>query len=73
MQNQRTTSDDAGSGNTGLEPLGDPDDDTGDFAGEHDQFVVEGGDEADGAAESDDAEPESPGRYAGGLDREGPP
>jgi hypothetical protein len=52
---------------SGLEPLGDPDDDTGDFAGEHDQFVVGGDDEPD------DGETESPDRYSGGLDREGPP
>jgi hypothetical protein len=52
---------------SGLEPLGDPDDDGGDFAEEHDQFVVEGADEPEGGEE------ESPDRYAGGLDREGPP
>jgi hypothetical protein len=52
---------------SGLEPLGDPDDETGDFAGEHDQFVVEGNDEPAGGEE------ESPGRYTGGLDGEGPP
>lgn len=52
---------------SGLEPLGEPDEDTGDFAGEHDQFVVEGNDEPDGG------EKESPDRYSGGLDHEGPP
>jgi hypothetical protein len=52
---------------SGLEPLGDPDDQTGDFAGEHEQFVTEP-DDADHREEE-----ESPGRYAGGLDREGPP
>ncbi|WP_433303343.1 hypothetical protein ACQP2F_11750 [Actinoplanes sp. CA-030573] len=51
-----------------LRPLGDPDDQTGDFADEHEQFVVdEPGDESGGK------ETESPGDYAGGLDREGPP
>jgi hypothetical protein len=52
---------------SGLEPLGDPDEETGDFAGEHDQFVVEG------VEEPDEGESESPDRYTGGLDREGPP
>jgi hypothetical protein len=51
---------------SGLEPLGDQDDQTGDFASEHDDFETEPADE-------DGGEPESPGRYAGGLDREGPP
>jgi hypothetical protein len=52
---------------SGLEPLGDPDEHAGDFAGEHGQFVVDGDDE------TDDGETESPDRYDGGLDREGPP
>jgi hypothetical protein len=52
---------------SGLQALGDPDDDTGDFADEHDQFVVEGNEEPDGG------EQESPDRYTGGLDGEGPP
>jgi hypothetical protein len=52
---------------SGLEPLGEPDEETGDFAGEHDQFVVEGTEEPDGG------EQESPDRYTGGLDGEGPP
>lgn len=54
-----TTSDDRR-----LEPLGDPDDETGDFAGEHENFTTD-----EPPAEP---EPESPGRYSGGLDREGP-
>jgi hypothetical protein len=52
---------------SGLEPLGDPDGDTGDFAEEHEQFVVEDSEEPRGE------ETESPDRYAGGLDHEGPP
>jgi hypothetical protein len=47
-----------------LQPLGDPDEDIPDFAGEHERFVVEESDDADGG------ESESPDRYAGGLDRE---
>jgi hypothetical protein len=62
-----TSRPDSTAGNSGLEPLGDPDEETGDFAGEHDQFVVEGAEEPDGG------EQESPARYAGGLDGEGPP
>jgi hypothetical protein len=62
MQTSRPTS-----SSSGIEPLGDPDDETGDFAEEHENFTVDGSDE------SDDGEPESPDRYAGGLDREGPP
>jgi hypothetical protein len=62
-----TTPSDSTARRSGLEPLGDPDDDTGDFASEHEQFVVEDGEEPRGG------EAESPGRYAGGLDREGPP
>ncbi|GID93220.1 hypothetical protein ACFQFC_04880 [Amorphoplanes digitatis] len=54
----------------GLEPLGDPDEQTGDFAEEHEQFVVE---KADGESDGNEGERESPGRYGGGLDREGPP
>ena len=48
-----------------LEPLGDPDD-TGDFADEHDHTIVD-------SDEPDSGEEESPDRYSGGLDREGPP
>lgn len=53
------------------EPIGDPDDDadtagTADFAGEHDHTVVD-------PDEPDSGETESPDRYSGGLDREGPP
>jgi hypothetical protein len=62
-----STSEQAPGSGSGLEPLGDPDDQTGDFASEHEQFVTEP-DDAD-----DRREEESPGRYAGGLDREGPP
>ena len=50
-----------------IEPLGDPGEQTGDFADEHEQFVV------DEPGEDDNGEQESPDRYAGGLDREGPP
>jgi len=50
-----------------LEPIGDPDDaDTGDFADEHDDTVVD-------PDEPDSGETESPDRYSGGLDSEGPP
>jgi hypothetical protein len=50
-----------------LEPLGDPDEDpAADFADEHAQTVVD-------ADEADPGEQESPGGWAGGLDREGPP
>jgi hypothetical protein len=49
-----------------MEPIGDPDDDTGDFAEEHDNTEVSGSD-------TDDGETESPDRYTGGLDQEGPP
>jgi hypothetical protein len=51
-----------------LEPIGDPDDaeGTGDFAEEHDHTVVD-------PDEPDSGETESPGRFSGGLDREGPP
>lgn len=53
---------------SGLESFGDPDPETpvlgqDDFAEEHEQFVV---------GESEDEEKES-GRYAGGLDDDGPP
>lgn len=48
-----------------LEPIGDPDDDGGDFAGEHENFTTD--------EPATEPEPESPGRYSGGLDREGPP
>ncbi|GLZ00248.1 hypothetical protein [Actinoplanes sp. NBRC 103695] len=45
------------------EPIGDPDDDGGDFAEEHEQTEV---------TPSDEGEPESPDRYSGGLDDDGP-
>jgi len=48
---------------SGLEPIGDPDDETPDFAGEHQRFVTE---------DADGAEAESADRYTGGLDRAGP-
>ncbi|MEU7903441.1 hypothetical protein [Actinoplanes sp. NPDC049118] len=54
----------------GLEPLGDPDEQGGDFAEEHQQFVVE---KADDEGDGSEGEQESPGRYGGGLDQEGPP
>ena len=47
-----------------MEPIGDPDDDTGDFAEEHRLTEVT-------EAEADE-EPESPDRWTGGLNREGP-
>ena len=57
-----TTEHESPAAGSGLEPLGDPDDDTGDFADEHEQFVVD---------DQDDGESESPGRYAGGLGSKG--
>jgi len=48
-----------------MEPIGDPDDDTGDFAEEHRLTEVT-------ETETDD-EPESPDRWTGGLSGEGPP
>ncbi|MEU4623460.1 hypothetical protein AB0G04_26240 [Actinoplanes sp. NPDC023801] len=48
-----------------MEPIGDPDEETGDFAEEHELTEVDD--------EMTDDEPESPDRWAGGLDREGPP
>jgi hypothetical protein len=48
------------------EPIGDPDDTTGDFADEHDQTIVDPDEPGSG-------ETESPDRFSGGLDREGPP
>jgi hypothetical protein len=48
-----------------MEPIGDPDDDTGDFAEEHQLTEV--------SAEEPDNEPESPARWTGGLANEGPP
>ena len=47
-----------------MEPIGDPDADTGDFAEEHEHTEV---------TTEDTGEPESPGRWSGGLDQEGPP
>jgi hypothetical protein len=47
------------------EPIGDPDDTT-DFSDEHADTVVD-------PDEPDSGETESPGRFSGGLDREGPP
>jgi hypothetical protein len=49
-----------------MEPIGDPDDDTGDFAEEHEQTEVS-------KNETTDPEPESPDRFTGGLHRDGPP
>jgi hypothetical protein len=49
-----------------IEPIGDPDDDGADFADEHDHTVVD-------PDEPNSGETESPGRFSGGLDREGPP
>jgi hypothetical protein len=52
-----------------MEPIGDPDDQTGDFAEEHEltEVTPEGGDG------DTDGEPESPDRWSGGLDGDGPP
>ena len=49
-----------------MEPIGDPGDDTGDFAEEHESTEVTSDDE-------DGGETESPDRFTGGLDRDGPP
>jgi hypothetical protein len=49
-----------------LEPIGDPDDQNGDFAEEHEQTEVD-------ADQQHDGETESPDRFSGGLDGEGPP
>jgi hypothetical protein len=51
-----------------VEPIGDPDEagDDSDFAEEHEETVVD-------PDEPDSGETESPDRYSGGLDREGPP
>jgi hypothetical protein len=49
-----------------MEPLGDPDDDTGDFAEEHQATEVTVDDDEGG-------ETESPQRWTGGLDEDGPP
>jgi hypothetical protein len=48
-----------------MEPIGDPDEETGDFAEEHEQTEV--------AAEEAEGEPESPDRFTGGMDSDGPP
>jgi hypothetical protein len=48
-----------------MEPIGDPDDDAGDFAEEHETTEV--------TDEEPGGEPESPGRWTGGLDQDGPP
>ncbi|MFC7533288.1 hypothetical protein [Actinoplanes sp. GCM10030250] len=48
-----------------MEPIGDPDDDTGDFAEEHESTEV--------TADDPDGETESPSRWTGGLDTDGPP
>jgi hypothetical protein len=61
------TSEHGPAASSGLEPLSDPDEQPGDFAEEHEQFVVEKADDGN------DGEQESPSRYGAGLDREGPP
>jgi hypothetical protein len=48
-----------------VEPIGDPDDETGDFAEEHELTEVDD--------EETEHEPESPERWSGGLASEGPP
>jgi hypothetical protein len=60
------------SAGSGLEPIGDPDTETPDFAEEHEQFVV-GGSGDDSADHSGGGDDEEAGRYAGGLDGDGPP
>ncbi|MDI6100225.1 hypothetical protein QLQ12_16595 [Actinoplanes sp. NEAU-A12] len=47
-----------------MEPIGDPDD-TGDFAEEHESTEV--------TADDPDREPESQGRWTGGMEQDGPP
>ncbi|MEU4422077.1 hypothetical protein AB0F81_15740 [Actinoplanes sp. NPDC024001] len=49
-----------------MEPIGDPDEETGDFAEEHELTEVETEEEGDG-------ETESPERWTGGMDQDGPP
>ena len=49
-----------------MEPIGDPDEELGDFAEEHELTEVAGEEDSSG-------EPESPGRWTGGMDEEGPP
>ena len=49
-----------------MEPIGDPDDQTGDFAEEHETTEVT-------TEEDSDGETESPGRFTGGMDSDGPP
>jgi hypothetical protein len=51
-----------------MEPIGDPDGETGDFAEEHENTEVTTAEDGDG-----EGEPESPDRWTGGMDREGPP
>lgn len=48
-----------------MEPIGDPDEEVGDFAEEHETTEV--------SQEERDREPESPERFTGGLDEDGPP
>jgi hypothetical protein len=51
-----------------MEPIGDPDDQTGDFAEEHELTEVASDEEG-----GDQGETESPGRFTGGMDDDGPP
>ncbi len=48
------------------EPIGDPDEEQGDFADEHAQFEVQ-------PEEADEGETESPGGWSGGMDGDGAP
>ena len=48
-----------------MEPIGDPDEETGDFAEEHETTEV--------TVEDEGGETESPDRWTGGMDDEGPP
>jgi hypothetical protein len=49
-----------------MEPIGDPDEQTGDFAEEHELTEVT-------TEQDDDRKPESPDRWTGGMDSDGPP
>ncbi|WP_229071000.1 hypothetical protein [Actinoplanes sp. DH11] len=48
-----------------MEPIGDPDEEVGDFAEEHELTEV--------SDEEKDGEPESPERFTGGAGTDGPP
>lgn len=50
-----------------MEPIGDPDEEVGDFADEHEQTEVTP------AEDDDEGETESPRRWTGGMEDDGPP